>query len=161
MFDSYTISEQAIQHGVDSEEALRRIHLSRAFTYHQLSRLINEKLPPALDQYAAKLTVISDVSLLYCDPDAQNSSKQESLDTFRKDMRSLANLAEQKSTLIVVTNLQKRNRRMGSVLQRTAHVSVQLESTDTSTKLSIDKHPCAPQLKARLSKNEQTLENYL
>ena len=158
MFDSYMISEQAIQHEVDADVALRRIHLSRAFTYHQLSRLINEKLPYALDQYSAKLAIISDVSLLYCDPDVQN--KRESLDTFRKDIRSLANLAEQKSVLIVLTNLQTRNSRMDRILSHTAHVSIQLDDNDTFTKLTLAKHPSAPQLRATLSK-KQTLENYL
>ena len=158
MFDSYMISEQAIKHEVDAEIALGRIHLSRAFTYHQLSRLINEKLPSALDRYDAKLAVISDISLLYCDPDVQN--KRESLDTFRKDVRSLANLAEQKSALIVVTNVQSKNRRMDRIMLHTAHVSVQLDDNDTFTRLTLVKHPSAPQLKATLSK-KQTLERYL
>ena len=159
VFDSYTISEQAIGHDVDSEETLRRIHLSRAFTYHQLSRLINEKVPDALDQYDAKLVVVSDVSLLYCDPDVQN--KRESLDMFRRDMRTLANLAEQKSTLVVVTNLQTRNKRMDRALLHASHVSIQLDDKDSFTKLTLAKHPSAPQLKATLSKNKQTLESYM
>ena len=159
VFDSYAISEQAIGHDVDSEETLRRIHLSRAFTYHQLSRLINEKVPDALNQYDAKLVVVSDVSLLYCDPDVQN--KRESLDTFRKDVRTLANLAEQKSTLVVVTNLQTRNRRMNHALLHASHVSIHLDDKDTFTKLTLVKHPSAPQLNATLSKNKQTLESYM
>jgi hypothetical protein len=158
-FDSYLISEEAIKHEADAEEMLRRIHLSRAFTYHQLSRLINEKLPHALDKFNAKLAVVSDISLLYCDPDAQN--KRESLDTFRKDIRSLANLAEQKSALILVTNLQTRNKRMESILVHTAHVSVRLDDKNTFTQLTLAKHPSSPQLNATLSRNKQTLESYL
>ena len=159
MFDSYAISEQAIRNGVDSEEALRRIHLSRAFTYHQLSRLINEKLSNVLERHDAKLVVVSDASLLYCDPDVQN--KRESLDTFRKDMRTLANLAEQKSALILVTNLQTRNKRMDRALLHASHVSIQLDDRDTFTKLTLAKHPSAPQLRVTLSKNKQTLESYM
>ena len=158
-FDSYAISEQAIRHEVDSEETLRRIHLSRAFTYHQLSRLIQEKLQHAQDHFNAKLAVISDVSLLYCDPDVQN--KRESLDRFRKDIRCLANLAEQKSALIVVTNLQTRNKRMEGILLHTTHVSVRFDDKNTFTQLSLVKHPSSPQLKATLPKNKQTLESYL
>jgi len=162
-FDTYLISEHSIRHESDSRKILERIHLSRAFTYHQLSRLIHEKLPNALDRFKAKLAVVSDITQLYCDPDVQNDAqkKQEALNNFRKDTRSLATLAEQKSVLIIVTDLQIRNRTMGSVLLRTAHVSAGLENRDTFTELTLAKHPFTPQLKATISVNKQTLESYL
>jgi len=87
-------------------------------------------------------------------------NKRESLDTFRKDSRRLASLAEQKSALIVVTNLQNR-KRMDRMLHRTAHVSLRLDDKNTFTQLTLTKHPSTPQLKATLSKGKQTLERYL
>jgi len=159
IFDAYSISEQAIKHEIESEKALKRIHLSRAFTYHQLSTLINEKLPQALDRFKARLTVVSDVTQLYCDPDVQN--KQEALHVFRKDVKALATLAKQKSTLIVATNLRARNERMDSILLNTAHLYAKLEDKNTFTQLTLAKHPFTPQLKATISVNKQTLETYM
>lgn len=158
-FDAYLISEHSMKHEIDSEEALARIHLSRAFTYHQLNRLISERLPHVIDQFKAKLAVVSDMTQLYCDPDIKN--KQEALDVFRKNVRSLASLAEQKSVLILATNLQTRNSRMNNVLLHTAHVSARLDNKNTFTELTLDRHPFAPQLKATMFMNKQTLESYL
>jgi hypothetical protein len=162
-FDTYLISEHSIRHERNSQKILERIHLSRAFTYHQLSRLIHEKLPYALDCFKARLAVVSDITQLYCDPDVQTDiqKKQEALNVFRKDIRSLAALAEQKSVLILATDLQTRNRPMESALLRAAHVSARLEDKDTFTKLTLAKHPFTPQLKTIIPVNKQTLESYI
>ncbi len=133
--------------------------MSRAFTYHQLNRLITEKLPHAIDQFNAKLAVISDITQLYCDPDIKN--KQEALDVFRKNVRSLVSLAEQKSVLILATNRETRKSRMNNVLLHTAHVSARLNDKNTFTELTLDRHPFAPQLKTNIFMNKQTLESYL
>jgi hypothetical protein len=148
-----------MKHEIDPEEALARIHLSRAFTYHQLNRLISEKLSHVIDQFNAKLAVISDMTQLYSDPDIKN--KQEALEVFRKNVRSLASLAEQRSVLILTTNLQTRNSRMNNVLLRTAHVSATLDDKSTFTELTLDRHPFAPQLKTSIFMNGQTLESCL
>jgi hypothetical protein len=159
MFDAYSISEHAIRHEISAEQVLSRIHLSRAFTYHQLGTLINEKLPHALDQFNARLVIVSDITMLYCDPDVQD--KRGALNVFRKDVRALAALAEQKRTLIVATNLETRNRRMGRALLQTAHVSAELEDHGTFIQLTLSRHPFTPQLKATISLNKETLESYL
>jgi hypothetical protein len=161
-FDTYLISEHSIRHETESRKILERIHLSRAFTYHQLSRLIHEKLPDAIDHFRAKLAVVSDITQLYCDPDMQTDAqkKREALSIFRKDVRSLATIAEQKSALIVVTNLQARNRAMEGALLHTAHVSARIEDRDSLMKLTLAKHPFTPQLKTTISVNKQTLESY-
>ena len=159
VFDAYSTSEHAIRHGIEAERVLARIHLSRAFTFYQLGTLINEKLPQALDRFNAKLAVVSDITLLYCDPDVQD--KRDALNIFRKDIRALAALAEQKRTLIVATNLQTRNRRMDAALLQTAHVSAELEDHGTFTQLTLSRHPFTPQLKATISLNKETLESYM
>lgn len=159
VFDAYLISEHAVKHEFDTEKVLTRIHLSRAFTYHQLSRLITEKLPEALAGFNARLVVISDITFLYCDPDIKD--KQEALNVFRRDVRSLAALAEQQSALIVATNLQARNRRMNTYLLHTAHVSAKVDGWDTFIQLTLARHPYTPQLNATITVNRQTLESYM
>ena len=161
VFDAYAISEYAIRHQLNAERTLARIHLSRAFTYHQLSTLINEKLPQAIDRFKARLVVVSDVTALYCDPDVAKQQEHESLDIFRRDVRSLTALAEKKNSLIVATNLQLRNRRMDSALLQTAPVSVKLDDHDTFTQLTLTRHPFTPQLKATVFLKKETLESYI
>jgi len=159
IFDAYATSAHAIRHEIEVESVLARIHLSRAFTYHQLTTLINEKLPQALDNFNARLVIVSDITLLYCDPDVQD--KRDAFNIFRKDTKTLATLAEQKHTLIVTTNLQTRNTRMNAALLQTAHVSAELEDHGTFTQLTLSRHPFTPQLKTTISPNKQTLESYL
>ena len=159
IFDVYLLSEFSLKHKISSEKTLTKMHISRAFNYHQLRRLLNEKLPLAIDELKAKLVVVSDITQLYCDPDI--SDKREILAVFRKDIRSLVTVAEQKSVLILATNLQTRNRRMDNILMRTAHVSATLKETRTFTQLTLTKHPFTPQLKTTIAAGKQTLESYL
>ena len=160
-FDAYAISEHAIHHQLNAEKTLARIHLSRAFTYHQLSTLINEKLPQEIDLFKARLVIVSDITALYCDPDVARQQEQESLDIFRRDLKSLTALAEEKNSLIIATNLQLRNRRMDSALLQTAPISAELETHDTFTQLTLTRHPFTPQLKATIFLSKQTLESYI
>lgn len=159
VFDPYLISDHSIKHEIDSEEALKRIHISRAFTYHQLSTLITEKLPHAIGEFKARLVVVSDITKLYCDPDIQD--KHEAFGVFRENARTLAMTANRKSVLIVATNLQTRNKRMDDVLLHTAHVSAKLEDESTFMRLTLHRHPFSPQLEVAISPNKQTLESYL
>ena len=161
VFDAYAISEYAIRHQLNAERTLARIHLSRAFTYHQLSTLINEKLSEAIDLFKARLVVVSDITALYCDPDVARQQEQEALDIFRRDVKSLTALAEKKSSLIVATNLQLRNRRMEAALLQTAPVSAKLDDHGTFTRLTLTRHPFTPQLKATIFLPKQTLESYI
>lgn len=169
IFDAYSISERSVEHELDSERVLERIRISRAFTHHQLTMLITEKLPVALDELDAKLVVVSDITQLYCDPDIQGEDKLDALRIFEKTARFLRALAEQKHALIVATNLHSRNSHMDKILLHGAHVSVKLEDRDTFIELTVVKHPRIPQLKAAVpstfsqgpSAFSQTLERYL
>ena len=139
LFSAYSVSQHASGLGMDQEATKKRIHLSRAFTHHQLSGFINEKLERAIEASKAKLAIVSDMTALYCDPDVKE--KKEALDLFRKDVRCLANLAEQLKMIILVTNLQSRNKAMDSVLERTGHVSAILKDNGAFTQVTVKRHP--------------------
>lgn len=143
LFDTYTISQYAAGLGLDPAKVEERIHLSRAFTHHQLSSLVTEKLPLAIDQHDARLAIVSDITQLYCDPDVRD--KREALDLFTKNLQFLGSLAEKKNMLIVITNLESRSRRMDDALFRSAHVSARLEDRGGFTHLTITRHPLIPQ----------------
>ncbi len=160
LFDTYTISQHAASLGLDPRKIQERIHLSRAFTYHQLSSLITEKLPRAIDQHDAGLAIIPDITQLYCDPDIRDN--KEALDLFTKNLRFLCSLAEKKNTLIVTTNLQSRDCRMDDALLRSAHVSARLEDRGSFTHLTIARHPfIAQDRRETVILENQNLAGYL
>ncbi len=125
IFDPYSIARYAIQHGIERTSVLRRIHISRAFTFHQLHSLAAETLQSVIEKFQAGLVVVSDITLLFCDPDIRN--KQEARDTFARTVRSLRETAERKDVLVVATALHKRNQLLDNILHRTACASRELE----------------------------------
>src|SRR5438445_1719595 len=160
VFDSYTVSRHAFNLGLDQERMKLRIHLSRAFTHHQLSSLITDELAQAIDQCYARLAIVSDITALYCDPDVKE--KREAFDLFSKDIRSLATLAEQRNMIVVVTNLQSRSKAMDDVLARTAHVSAVLQDKGAHTQLTVTRHPFIPTGNTETATlDNQTLTRYL
>ena len=139
VFSAYSVSQHSSGLGMDQEATKERIHLSRAFTHHQLSGFINERLGEAIRESGAKLAIVSDMTALYCDPDVKE--KKEALDLFRKDLRCLANLAERLRMIIIVTSLQSRSKAMDDSLERTAHVSADLKDKGAYTQLTVTRHP--------------------
>jgi hypothetical protein len=160
VFDTYTVSRHAFSLGLDQERTKLRIHLSRAFTHHQLSGFITERLAPAIDECDARLAIVSDITALYCDPDVKE--KREAYDLFSKDICSLATLAEKQNMIIVVTNLQSRSKAMDDALARTAHVSAILQDNGAHTQLTVTRHPFLPTGKTEIATvDNQTLTRYL
>lgn len=145
-FDTYTISQYGMTLGLDSEKIRERIHLSRAFTHHQLALLVREKLPLAMKKHSAKLAMVSDITLLYCDPDVRD--KGEAFDIFRESVKFLGSLAEKNNALIMITNLESRNRRMENALLHSSHVFAKLEDRGASTQLTVTRHPFIVQREA-------------
>jgi hypothetical protein len=160
IFDTYTVSQHATSYELDSRVVQERIHLSRAFTHHQLHNLIVEKLSDAIDSYKAKLTIISDITLLFNDPDVRN--KKESGDLFRKSLHHLAMVAEQTNSIIITTNLQNRNQLMEGMLLRIPHVSTLFVDHGAYTQLLVKRHPFLPEKDEEVVLLEnQTLTGYL
>src|SRR6266849_1736663 len=160
VFDAYTVSRHAFSLGLDQERMKSRIHLSRAFTHHQLSGFITERLERAIDECDARLAIVSDITSLYCDPDVKE--KREAYDLFSKDIRSLASLAEQRNMIIVVTNSQSRSKAMDNALAQTAHISVTLHDKGAFTQLIVTRHPFIQQGNTEvITLDNQTLTRYL
>lgn len=158
IFDPYTISHHTISHELDLSSVNRRIHLSRAFTHHQVHNLIVEKLASAATEYEADFAVVSDMTLLFCDPDVRD--KRESLDMFRKSVRHMAATAENRNMIILVTNQKRRNKTMEQTVAATAHVSALLKDHESYTQLTVTRHPFTTDQKETIS-DPQTLTGYL
>jgi Rad51 len=160
IFDIYTISRHAISLGLESEMIHERIHLSRAFTHHQLYSLIVEKLSSAIDEYNAKLAVVSDITALFCDPDVRE--KREANDMLNKSLRFLGNLAERKNIIIIATNIKTRNRAMEEALIHAPHVSARLKDRGAFTQLTVTRHPFLPEKEDEVvTLDNQTIVKYL
>ncbi len=159
IYDAYDISQQAINLRLDLTQIHERIHLSRAFTHHQVYNLIIEKLSLAMEEYDAYFAVVSDITALFCDPDVRE--KKESLDLFRKSIRYLAKTAEEKNMLIIVTNMKTRNKTMEETLTTTAHVSASLKDNEAYTQLKVTCHPFIKEDKEDVTLDFQNLTKYL
>jgi len=158
LFDTYTISQHIVNLGLESGRVQQRIHLTRAFTHHQVHSLIVEKLTAALDEYGAKVAVVSDITALFCDPDVRE--KQEALDIFRQSVQFLRKTAEQRNMIIIATNQKARNKTMTDALMRTAHVSARLKDKGAYTQLIIARHPFTPQKEDEVITLDKTLLGY-
>ncbi len=161
LFDPYYISDRSIEHGLDTEKVLERLHVSRAFTHHQLACLITDKLAPAIKKFKAKLAIVSDITQLYCDPDIQGHDKEDAFRIFAKTATTLASLVRQQKCLIIATNLESRSALMDHILTQAAHVSARIAQKYNLTQFSLLKHPWLPLRTATASPPEMTtLERY-
>src|SRR5271157_2419860 len=88
-FDPYAISDSSATQNLDAEGVLESLHVSRAFTHHQLACIITDKLPLAIRKFNAKLVVVSDITNLYCDPDVRDDDKEDASRFFAKTARVL------------------------------------------------------------------------
>jgi len=143
-FDPYSISDNSVEQGLDPEKALERFHISRAFTHHQLARIIIDKLPHAIKKFKAKLVVVSDITPLYCDPDVRGDDRDDSLQIFSKATLTLRMLARRHQCLIVATNFERRNTQMACSLEYATHVLMEITRRSGLTRFTLLKHPYLP-----------------
>ena len=140
IFDPYLISEVARFFGLDAEETLKKIWVSRAFTAYQLTALITEKLPEVLEREGSKLVVVSDIAALYCNPDI---GMLEAKTTFNRVTLFLWNLVRENNLLLVTTSLSSgggRKQRLEQYLQGRADISAKVEAGNPHVKIILEKH---------------------
>ena len=160
-FDPYAISDRSVEQGLDSENALQRLHVSRAFTHHQLACILTDKLPSAIRKFSAKLVIVSDITQLYCDPDVRDDDKEDASRIFAKTARTLRMFARQYQCLIVATNLETRNFLLDCTLIHAAHVLVNFEQNANCTRFSL-KYPHLPSCTVgAFALGVKTLDRYL
>jgi len=164
-FDPYLISENARLLGLDPEETLKNIWVSRAFTSYQLTALIAEKLPEILNRMKPKLVVVSDVAALYCDSDI---GLFEAKRTFNRVVCFLWNLARERNLLLVVTSFSSANwrkRLLEQYLLGRSDVAAKVEERNPHVKLTLEKHPSKPAVSVELlfdePRNQFLLEEFM
>jgi hypothetical protein len=99
-FRLYEVSRIARLHQLQPKQVLQRIFISRAFTMHQMTSLILERLEETIKKYYAKLAIISDFTGLYLDKDIPD---EESKETFIQVSSYLSKFAEENPVVILAT----------------------------------------------------------
>ncbi len=129
--DSYNISQQTKIQGDLADTTLNKVHVSRAFTTHQLHVQTARILAEAVGGYDARLAIVSDLTQLFNDPDVHDVS--EAFRLFVESVRVLKSLAERKGMVVVTTSPQTRNVRMEKALERLASRYVRLDPQTSLT----------------------------
>ncbi len=124
-FDPYGLVREARGRGLAPQEALNRVRVARAFTCHQLVRLLAEIVPPALEPGCLVL-VLGPVSLFY--------DEQVPLTERRRLFQDLAGLLgriKPQAALLLLQPLMPReasNRHFGRLLAPMLDYLVEVES---------------------------------
>jgi hypothetical protein len=141
-FDLYEVSHIAQQYGLDPKAVLERIFISRAFTAYQLASLITDRLKSAVDRFAPKLVVVSDVVSPYLDRDVP---KTEAMDVFNKLTVFLSKFAADKRVIVVATHVAHRpfarSLFFESALLGRANVVVRVKDSHRVLRFALEKHP--------------------
>jgi len=101
-FRLYKVSQLARLHHLRPREVLQRIFISRAFTAHQMTAIILDKLEESVTKYDARLVIISDYPGLYLDKDIP---PEESKEVFSQVATYLSKFAEEKNVILLATSL--------------------------------------------------------
>jgi hypothetical protein len=99
VFDPFQAGRLAKAGRVAPARVLQQIHVSRAFTCHQMVRLVTDCLPSALRTYDARVVVLSGpLETLY----DQSVPEQEALRLFRTMLAALRRLVQDNIQLVCV-----------------------------------------------------------
>jgi hypothetical protein len=142
-FDPYALSRLAKDAGQPPRAILQRLHLSRAFTCHQLETLIVERLPSAIARYHPGLVVVSGWSHLFHD---ENVPAREAFRILQHTGRRLQSLAEVGQPILATHPEEPatpRLRPLGEILARAATTVVRLREEE-GVILALQEKPPGP-----------------
>lgn len=141
-FGLYDISNIAQLHELDPIEVLERIFISRAFTAHQMTSLVLDRLQDVVKKHKSKLVVISDIAGMYLDKDV---SDKEAREVFNQLTADLSKFAEEKRVIVVATYLphypSKRNIFFKAVVCGRASVVASVRPSKYGQQFVLEKHP--------------------
>jgi hypothetical protein len=144
-FRLYKVSRLARLFGLRPRQVLQRILISRAFTAHQMTAIVLEKLEETIERHDAKMVILSDFEALYLDKDVR---PDETKAVYSQVTAYLAKIAEQNSVIILATCPPHfRSRRsvfLDTVLQARSSVNIRVAQRKTypfAEQFILEKHP--------------------
>lgn len=136
-FDPYLVASAARRCALHPEEALGKIHVSRAFTCYQLHSLILDGIPEALHSFDPKLIVVSEMLRLYGESDLE---RNEVRTMFNRVAYSLRELAEEHGVLVLATYCSKKKSYLDHLLLSRANVVARFETVSRAVRLTLERH---------------------
>jgi len=141
-FRLYQVSRIAQIHQLDPRQVLKRVYISRAFTAHQLTSIVFERLKDAVDRFNAKLVVISDIAGLYLAKDVQ---ADEAKRVFSQLVAFLSTFAEENDLIIIATypphHRSRRNSFLHTLTYARANVVISIRQCRYGPEFVLEKHP--------------------
>jgi RecA/RadA recombinase len=161
-FRLYQVSYIARLHELNPRQVLKRIFVSRAFTAHQLTSLILEKLEETVERFSSKIVIISDMTELFLDKDVP---RREALDVFNHLTLHLSKFAREKQVIVMATCYpqydSRRNTFLKAVLCGRANVVLSVRQSKHERQLVLEKHPVFDYGYAGFPSEHLTLDQYL
>jgi len=161
-FRLYQVSRIAQIHQLDPRQVLKRVYISRAFTAHQLTSIVFERLKDTVDRFNAKLVVISDIAGLYLDKDVQ---AEEAKRVFSQLVSHLSTFAEENQLIIIATYPPHRRSRRNSFLHTLAYaranVVISIRSSKYGQDFFLEKHPRFTLGRAEFPSENLTLTEFI
>lgn len=144
-FRLYKVSQLARLHHLRPRNVLQRIFISRAFTAHQMTSIILDKLEESVTKYDVKLVIISDFQGLYLDKDIP---PEENREAFSQVTAYLSKLAEEKSVILLATCLphgySRRSAFFHAVACARSNVAISIKKKSAypfEKQFTLEKHP--------------------
>ena len=102
IFDPFLVGRLACAIGAVPSRVLQHIHVSRAFTCHQMVRLVTDCLAPAIQQYAARQVILSGLLETLYD---ESVPDQEAARLFRTMLTAIQSLAHENVQTLCISPL--------------------------------------------------------
>ena len=161
-FRLYQVSRISQIHQLDPRQVLKRVYISRAFTAHQLTSIVFERLKDAVDRFNAKLVVISDIAGLYLDKDVP---AEEAKRVFSQLVAYLSTFAEENQLIIIATYPPHHRSRRNSFLQALtcgrANVVISIRQSKYGQEFVLEKHPRFTPGRAEFPSENLTLNEFI
>jgi hypothetical protein len=141
-FNPYVITEFSNCIGLDPEQVLIGIYISRAFTCYQMSSLVLEKLWGGVENFRSRLVVISDLPSLYIRSDLPRKDAAKAFEPVIEELRSSP---KRKEVLILITSLEQPlagpEGQITEILASKADIVLRMKERKRGVVLELKKHP--------------------
>jgi hypothetical protein len=145
-FDPFLISKIARSAGLVPEELLQRVHISRAFTCHQMQALVVDRLADALNRFDTDVAIVSGLLNTFYDEDVKFGEAYDLLKTATAEFERLAERGARILLACPDTNLplESRQRRFVNLLKTISDKALRIEGNNGEIMYALEK-PCKKQ----------------
>ena len=132
----YYLSMLAKQKEQNIAEVLNQVHISRAFTVHQLVSLITEQIEPVIKRYHHQTVILNDFPRLFFDPDV---SVHESMVLLKSVFSTIRQLTQRYQLVTVLTfqyeSVKQQNNQLLSAVEKRSDEVMQMNTVHKCTRI--------------------------